>query len=309
MNPLALIYLLPLLIQANELTTNPILEPSIIIIIALIISVILLLIKNHKQAKRIKKQHDKLSKALDAYDYHVIASNTDVHGIITYASSAFCQISGYAEHELLHAPHNIVRHPDMPKSIFKEMWDTLKQGEIWKGEVKNLKKDGGFYWVEAIITPILEEGEITGYSAIRHDITQRKFIQEQQLKLLHKDSIILHQAELSSMGELIGAIAHQLKQPLNAISLQVQDVLDAYSNNDLDEIYLKESTKLSLSQIEFMSQSIDELKDFFNPKKEQKVFSTKEAIEYIVILIQNATKDNNKINIILSLINYQYIPI
>ena len=116
---------------------------------------------------------------LSKYDMNVIASETDTKGVITYASQAFCDISGFTQEELLGKAHNIVRHPDVAKEVFEEMWTSIKSGKEWHGEVKNLRKDGSFYWVEVTASPEYDkDGNITGYSAIRHDITARKELEE-----------------------------------------------------------------------------------------------------------------------------------
>ncbi len=113
-----------------------------------------------------------LTRLLDKY---VISSKTDTKGFITFASQAFIEICGYSKEELIGQPHNIVRHPDMPKDSFAQMWKTIKLGHTWRGEVKNLKKDGGYYWVDAIITADYDKkNNIIGYSAIRLDITAQK---------------------------------------------------------------------------------------------------------------------------------------
>ncbi|WP_456382750.1 PAS domain-containing protein [Hydrogenimonas sp.] len=102
----------------------------------------------------------------------VIISETDLNGIITFANRKFIEISGYAKEELLGKPHSIVRHPDMPKAAFKEMWDTIQNGEEWQGLVKNLRKDGRYYWVETYIKPVYKNGVKTGYIAARHPAKQ-----------------------------------------------------------------------------------------------------------------------------------------
>lgn len=79
----------------------------------------------------------------------MIVSETDAKGIIVYANSDFCTIAGYAKEELIGQPHNMVRHEDMPKAAFKDLWDTVSSGKIWNGIVKNKTKDGGYYWVNA----------------------------------------------------------------------------------------------------------------------------------------------------------------
>lgn len=83
----------------------------------------------------------------------LLVSETDGKGIIVYADEAFVKISGYALEELVGKNHNIIRHPDMPRAAFKEMWNTIKGGNVWQGFVKNRTKNGGFYWVYATIFP------------------------------------------------------------------------------------------------------------------------------------------------------------
>ena len=96
-----------------------------------------------------------------------LVSITDTRGIITYANPIFIRISGYSEHELVSHNHNLVRHPDMPAEAFKELWDKLKAGESWRGIVKNRCKDGSYYWVDAFISPLFENGKVIGYQSVR----------------------------------------------------------------------------------------------------------------------------------------------
>ncbi len=83
----------------------------------------------------------------------MIVSETDEKGIMIYANEDFCKIAGYTKDELIGQPHNYVRHNDMPKAAFADMWETIQNGKIWKGIVKNKTKDGGFYWVNATAFP------------------------------------------------------------------------------------------------------------------------------------------------------------
>lgn len=83
----------------------------------------------------------------------LIVSETDAKGIIKYANDDFCKIAGYTREELIGQPHNLVRHQDMPKAAFKDLWDTVQKGNIWKGIVKNKTKNGGYYWVNATAYP------------------------------------------------------------------------------------------------------------------------------------------------------------
>lgn len=102
------------------------------------------------------------------YDGLTMVTETDENGNITYVNSKFIQMTGYKKDELLGRSHNILRHPDMPKVVYEELWSSLKQDEPWKGHIKNRRKDGSFYWAVVIITPKHnEEGRINGYIALR----------------------------------------------------------------------------------------------------------------------------------------------
>lgn len=97
-----------------------------------------------------------------------IVSTTDPHGRITSVNDVFVEYSGYAREELLHAQHNILRHPDMPRAVFWLLWQALQAGEDFMGYVKNLSKDGTYYWVFAHILPERNaDGEIAGYRSVR----------------------------------------------------------------------------------------------------------------------------------------------
>jgi len=108
----------------------------------------------------------------------VIISQTDLKGVITFANRMFCDTSGYRASELIGQPHNIIRHPDMPKAAFEKMWETIKSGQSWNGLVKNLRKDGLYYWVETEILPLKDaDDNVTGYIAARKPAS-RKNIEE-----------------------------------------------------------------------------------------------------------------------------------
>ncbi len=112
----------------------------------------------------------------------IIISQTDSTGVITFANRRFCEISGYSIDELVGSPHSIIRHPDMPKAAFAKMWDTIQGGQIWNGLVKNLRKDGLYYWVDTEIMPIKDENnEITGYIAARNAASRKDIKENEEL--------------------------------------------------------------------------------------------------------------------------------
>lgn len=150
---------------ANDFLVKPILQEELK-------AKILTIFSNMKKMKEIKK----FNKIVDE---NVITSSTDAKGVIIKVSKAFCDIAGYSKEELIGKTHNVVRHPDMPKSLFKELWTTIKSGKQWKGEVKNLRRDNSYYWVKVVIEPNFDkEGKIVGYTSVRQDITDKKRIYE-----------------------------------------------------------------------------------------------------------------------------------
>ncbi|AUO22034.1 methyl-accepting chemotaxis protein [Pseudomonas sp. NPDC087814] len=96
-----------------------------------------------------------------------LISATDVNSHITYCNAEFAAMSGFTQAELIGSTHNLVRHPDMPPAVFQLMWSYLKAGQSWMGVVKNRCKNGNYYWVSAYVTPILEDGRLTGYESVR----------------------------------------------------------------------------------------------------------------------------------------------
>jgi aerotaxis receptor len=112
------------------------------------------------------------------FEGNAIISQTDLKGVITYANRKFCEVSGYSVDELVGKPHNIIRHPDMPHALFEKMWDSLSSAHTWNGLIKNLRKDGRYYWTDTEILPIInEDDELTGYIASRRS-SSKKDIQE-----------------------------------------------------------------------------------------------------------------------------------
>lgn len=111
----------------------------------------------------------------------LIISRTDLDGKITHANNLFCTISGYKSEDLIGKPHNIVRHPDMPSSVFQDLWNTIKNKKQWTGIVKNLRSDGGFYWVKAIVSGVYKDGKLVEYKSLRTPINHEDKLKHQKL--------------------------------------------------------------------------------------------------------------------------------
>ena len=194
-----------------------------------------------------KKKTDYL---FNEYDKNVIASKTDKKGLITYASNAFCEICGYTKEELIGKPHNIIRHSDMPKELFKNLWQTIKSKQQWTGDIKNLNKDGSFYWVEVVISPELDyKGEIIGYSAIRHDISSKKYIEE--ILVIDYLTKLYNRRYYDEILEKEIYRAKRYKHSLSLLILDIdhfKSINDTYGH-DAGDIVLKEFSKLLINNI------------------------------------------------------------
>ena len=120
------------------------------------------------------------------YEGKVAISQTDLNDNITFVNRKFCEISGYSSEELINSSHSIVKHPDMPHEIFVKMHQALKSGQVWNGLLKNMRKDGSFYWVNSEIVPIHDnQGEISGYISVSKPVP-RKNIEEYNINQTNK---------------------------------------------------------------------------------------------------------------------------
>ncbi|MDD3055266.1 MAG: response regulator [Aliarcobacter sp.] len=154
--------------KKSAIDSKMLLEISIFVLLGLA----LLLFWNYQLKRQVAKKTHELSKLLRFFDENVIASRTDLKGDITYVSDAFCKISGNTREFMMGKNHRIGKHPDNDPEIFKEMWATITKGKVWRGRVKNRKKDGGYYWVDSVIEQEYDfDGKVVGYISLRHDVT------------------------------------------------------------------------------------------------------------------------------------------
>ncbi|MBD1945412.1 PAS domain S-box protein, partial [Coleofasciculus sp. FACHB-712] len=196
-------------------------------------------ITSDKQAQerlqQLAKEQERLLQELknrqNALDESAIVSETDLKGTITYANERFCQISGYTQEELMGQNHRIVNSGYHPKSFFQDFWATVYRGGVWKGEIKNKRKDGSLYWVDTTVSPIFDtNGNIIKYIGIRFDITQQKEAADRLIKLAEERKIeadSLTQQVVKLLGEIKGAA----KGDLTVKAQVTNDILGALADS------------------------------------------------------------------------------
>jgi len=141
-------------------------------------------ITKEKLEELVSNKTKSLEESLEIINHYVFSSKTDLNGVITYVSDAFCELSGYSKEELIGKTHNVIKHPDNPSSAFSLLWKTLTSGKTYKGEVKNRKKNGEDFWLNSLIHPEFnEKSEIIGYIAYRKNITHEKTLENLNIKL------------------------------------------------------------------------------------------------------------------------------
>jgi PAS domain S-box-containing protein len=164
----------------------------------------------------VERRHESLRALEDmkqALDQSAIVATTDVPGRIKFVNDKFCEISKYAREELIGQDHRLLNSGFHEKAFIRDLWRTIAQGRVWRGELRNRAKDGSIYWVDTTIVPFLDaRGKPWQYMAIRYDITARK-AHEQRLR---------DQAALAALGEFAAVVAHEVRNPLAGIRNGVQ---------------------------------------------------------------------------------------
>jgi PAS domain S-box-containing protein len=187
-----------------------------------------------------------------ALDQAAIVAATDHRGIITYVNDKFCEISKYSREELIGQDHRLVNSGYHPKEFMRDLWRTIAQGSVWRGEIRNRAKDGSLYWVDTTIVPFLNgDGKPRQYLAIRYEITARKNAEAQ----------LREQAALAQLGELAAVVAHEVRNPLAGLRASLQ-VID----RRVPEARDRSAIAAMIQRIDGLNDKVDDLLLYARPK-------------------------------------------
>jgi PAS domain S-box-containing protein len=186
-----------------------------------------------------------------AIDKAAIFAESDTQGVITLANEHFCRISGYSQSELIGSRYSLLQSDMHSPTFYDELWQTIKSGNIWRGEMCNRHKNGTLYWVSAVIVPIVDEGAIhpKKYITIFFDITDRKKAEQRQFELTKQ---INHMQKIESLSRLTSGIAHDFNNMLAAIV--IYNELNRFFSNDCQDEKLKEKLLFNAQQVDIVSE-------------------------------------------------------
>ncbi len=261
----------------------------------------------------------------EAIESSNIVSKTDINGIITFVNDEFCKISGYSREELIGQNHNIVRHPDVPSSNFKRLWDTILQKRIFKSTVMNMAKDGSTFYVNTTIIPILDEnGDIEEFIAIRYDVTKEVLLKkalekkERELEALNRTLEKRVALQTQKLYELNKHLEERVRQEVRkneekqkmlfwqsrfaSLGQMMANIAHQW-RQPLTELTLalfnlkRASQKRDDEQVEAiyseakfmiqnMSQTIEDFINFFRPDKPKEPFTVSKSIEESLQILQ-----------------------
>lgn len=269
------------------------------IFIAFVLTVLLYVI--HVLSIRNKINHKKYRDLKDDIDKYILMSETDKEGIITYVTQAFCNVSGYSKEHLIGRPQNIVRHPDMSKKVFSNMWKTLHAGKSWEGEIKNIDINGNSYWIRGIIVPLFDiKNNITGYRSIRVNITDEK--QLLKVNSILKDDLALKLNEIKTkdrtshdeskiilMGKVLDAFANEWKKPISNISLKMLDLKTRVDTEMPSKEYLLDLETTMSKSIKELSTYLNEFKYIFYTKNKDEKYNVYDELNLVISSLKKST--------------------
>jgi|GEM_PF-2271790 len=234
---------------------------------------------------------------------------TDAANTILAVNRAFAEITGYSEMDVLGKTPVFLKSGRHDRDFYHSMWTALLEKGRWQGEIWNRRKDGSIYPEWLIISIIRDEkGNIANHIGVFIDISEQKKaegalkelndtleqrVDEEIARNREKDHILIQQSRLAAMGEMIHNIAHQWRQPLNAVGLLISNIKDAYQYNELTAEYLEKAETDAKRLLQSMSSTIDDFRDFFKPGKTSTTFSMQHKVEQALSLMSANLEHNH----------------
>ena len=243
--------------------------------------------------ERIENSYYILKVASAAFETQSGMIITDANQKILQVNKSFSKITGYTLDEVIGKKPALFKSGLHNKEFYDKMFDSLRKNNFWMGEITNIKKDGSLINEHLIIQSVLnEKNEVIYYVASFLDTTKQKEI-ENQLEI--NQQILLQQAKLAAMAEMLENIAHQWKQPLSIITTLTSGILLNKELNILTDEFLKDGLNNITNSVKYMSKTIDDFRNFYNNKLEKKEFSIKNSIEKSLVLLSSKLMKNNVI--------------
>ncbi|MDX9796181.1 MAG: PAS domain S-box protein [Arcobacteraceae bacterium] len=241
------------------------------------------------KSEELKIELNKLKKIIEHSPLSIVI--TDENGEIEYVNPWFCKVTGYSVEEALGQNPRVLKSGFTSALEYEELWKTLKNKQLWKGRFKNRRKDGIEFWESAIITPIInEKGQITNFLAIKQEITKEIYLQEE---VKTKDELMISQSRHAAMGEMVSLIAHQWRQPIAVVSMIANNMIMDLEFGEVNNENLKEDAQSLLDQTQYLSQTIDDFRDFFKPDKAKEVTKIKTVLSETMSIFGKALENND----------------
>ncbi len=248
---------------------------------------------NITKIKNLEMELSKLQKVIEHSPISIVI--TDIKGNIEYVNPNFCQITGYSAEEAMGNNPRVLKSEYNSSLEYKDLWETIINKKTWVGKFKNKDKNGKEFWESAIITPILDDSnEIVNFLAIKKEITKEIYLKDE---IKNKEEMMIAQSRHAAMGEMISMIAHQWRQPISVIAMACNNILIDIELESIDNEQLKDSAESMLEQTKYLSQTIEDFRNFFKPDKKREIVNPKEVVEETLSIISSSLESNN-INVI-----------
>lgn len=246
-----------------------------------------LIIIFYNQSNKILEYQNKLQGYVNLLNKYVLFTRTDLDGRIVDVSDAFCNLSGYKKYEILGQNHRIFKSKETPNETYSNLWNSIVKEGSWYGEIRNRKKNGDLYWIYTdIASEYDEDGKKIGYISFKQDITDKK---ERDLQEIH----IMDSSKMVALGEMIGNIAHQWRQPLSVISTSATGLAMQKEFGTLDDETLYRYCDDINKNAQYLSQTIDDFKNFIKGDRNKKIFNVQNMLNAFLNLISGPIKTNN----------------